>query len=153
MVIVQELKQPWYHSPLQLVSSFWLQRSLQARIMEGHDFTASEEHGHYQTEVPPSDIQWNGSYHRQLTHILQDLRSIWHFFLARISEVSEQIPAEESRKKKDKLCRKMSLAGVMEYTTVLYVSKPTWWDSFQIISHTALWQPATSRPCISRWFK
>lgn len=40
-------------------------------------------------------MQQNQSYRRQLMCILQDLRSIWHFFLASISEVSEQIPAEE----------------------------------------------------------
>lgn len=62
----------------------------------------------------------------------------------------------ESREKKGKLrkpCKKMSLAGVNEYTSVLYESQPTWWDSFKIIAHSALWQPVTPRPCISRWFK
>jgi len=63
--------------------------------MEVHDFIALDEHSYYQADAPPSDMQWNGSYHRQLMHILQDFRSIWHCFLASISEVSEQIPAEE----------------------------------------------------------
>lgn len=43
MVIVKELKQPWYHSRLQLEPSFWFQRALQARRREMHDFPASEE--------------------------------------------------------------------------------------------------------------
>lgn len=68
-------------------------------------------------------------------------------------QTDKNLRAEKKKGELRKPCKKTSLAEVNGYTSVLYESKPTQWDSFKIISHSALWQPVTSRLCISRWFK